>query len=266
MRSHIQQLAARSHAKNDNRCQFWHVAQRVHYKEFMLTLHIANKNYSSWSLRPWLLLTECGIPFHEELHIFAPGGNHAAFRKFSPNGKVPCLVDGATAPAVVVWDSLAIVEYVAEQHANVWPSDRVARAWARSTAAEMHSGFAALRSQCSMSVGVRVQLHAVSAATQADLNRVDELWCEGLHRFGGPFLAGANFTAVDAFFAPVVFRLLTYGLQLSAPAMAYATRMRDLPSMQNWYRAGLAEISRDVGHDEEILQHGRIVEDLRATA
>jgi len=262
MHSHIQQLATRSNAKYDNRCQFWHVAPPVHYKEFMLTLHIANKNYSSWSLRPWLLLTECGIPFQEVLHIFAPGGNHAEFRKFSPNGKVPCLVDGAT----VVWDSLAIVEYVAEQHANVWPSDRVARAWARSAAAEMHSGFAALRSQCSMSVGVRVQLHAVNAATQADMNRVDELWCEGLQRFGGPFLAGANVTAVDAFFAPVVFRLFTYGLQLSAPAMAYATRMRNLPSMQRWYHAGLAETARDVGHDEEILQQGSIVEDLRATA
>src|SRR6185295_12474755 len=123
----------------------------------MYVLYVGNKNYSSWSLRPWVLLRECAIPFEERLVPFADGSSHATYRSFSPTGKVPCLVDGG----VVVWDSLGITEYLAERHAGVWPADPVARAWARCTAAEMHSGFGALRETCPMSCGIRVRLHSV---------------------------------------------------------------------------------------------------------
>ena len=225
----------------------------------MLELHIANKNYSSWSLRPWLLLTELGLPFREQMHPFAPGSNWAAFRAFSPNGKVPCLHDGDT----LVWDSLAIAEYLAERHPSVWPSDPAARAWARCAAAEMHSGFGALRQQCSMSCGLRVRLHQTSPALAADITRIDELWSEGLRRFGGPFLAGERFGAVDAFYAPVAFRVQTYGLALDEAASAYLDRLLALPSMRRWYAEALAEPWRDQGHDAEIAALGEISADLR---
>ena len=225
----------------------------------MLELHIGNKNYSSWSLRPWLLLTELGLPFREHMHPFAPGSNWAAFRAFSPNGKVPCLHDGDA----VVWDSLAIVEYLAERHPAVWPSDPAARAWARCAAAEMHGGFPALRQQCSMSCGLRVRLHQPSPALAADIARIDELWSEGLRRFGGPFLAGEQVGAVDAFYAPVVFRVQTYGLALGEASSAYVQRMLARPSMQRWYAEALAEPWRDPGHDDEIAALGEISADLR---
>lgn len=227
----------------------------------MIELFIANKNYSSWSLRPWVLLSELGIPFTETLLIFGDEAAWGPFRRVSPSGMVPCLRDGAT----VVWDSLAIVEYLAERHAGVWPADGVARAWARSAAAEMHSGFGVLRQTCSMSVGVRVRLHTRPPALEEELGRLTALWGQGLERFGGPFLAGAAFTAVDAFFAPVVFRLSTYGLLLGDAADAYAARLRALPSMQAWASAALAERARDVPHEAEIQQAGECLEDLRAT-
>jgi glutathione S-transferase len=168
----------------------------------MYQLYIANKNYSSWSLRPWLLMTQLEIAFKEHLNPFADGSNWEAFRKFSPSGKVPCLVDGNN----VVWDSLAITEYLAESNATVWPADRNARAWARCAAAEMHSSFGALRDRCSMSCGIRVQLHSQPPELLKEIARLEELWTEGLSKFGGPFLAGAKFTGVDAFFAPSICR------------------------------------------------------------
>jgi len=228
----------------------------------MYTLHIANKNYSSWSLRPWVLMRALGIPFAEALSPFEPDGNRERFRRFSPNGKVPCLVDDGTA----VWDSLAIVEYLAERHAGVWPASAAARAWARCAAAEMHSGFAALRQHCSMSCAVRVRLHEQPAALRQDLERLEELWTDGLTRFGGPFLAGAAFTAVDAFFAPVAFRIQTYGLVLGGAAGAYATRLLDVDAMRQWYEEARAETWRDAPHDLEISQAGVVFEDLRAAA
>lgn len=226
----------------------------------MYELFIANKNYSSWSLRPWALLTVLEIPFQETLLRFGDGPAWDALRALSPAGKVPALRDGET----VVWDSLSIVEYLAERHAAVWPLDPTARAWARSAAAEMHSGFSALRSTCSMNVGVRVRLHARPEALERELRRIDALWREGLSRFGGPFLAGARFTAVDAFFAPVAYRMQTYGLSLSADADAYATRLRALPAMEAWYAAGVAETWRDASHDDEIRDVGVWTADLRA--
>jgi glutathione S-transferase len=231
----------------------------------MYQLHIANKNYSSWSLRPWLLLSELGIPFDEQLATFAQGNGASwqAFRAFSPSGKVPCLHDGER----VVWDSLAIAEYLAERHMDVWPSDPDARTWARCAAAEMHSGFAALRNQCGMNCGLRIRLaDELPAALQGDIARIEELWSEGLARFGGPFLAGEKFGAVDAFFAPVAFRIQSYGLQLGAPASDYAQRLLALPGMRRWYAAALQESWRDEEHEREARQSGTVWQDLRAPA
>jgi len=228
----------------------------------MYQLYIANKNYSSWSLRPWVLMRELGIAFDEKLMPFIPGSNFEPFRKFSPSGKVPCLIDGS----IAVWDSLAIAEYLAEKHQTVWPADKTARAWARCAAAEMHSGFAVLRNICSMTCGLRVQLHSISDALKKDIARIDELWNEGLRRFGGPFLGGGQFTAVDAFYAPVAFRVQTYQLKLSDSAAAYVNRLLGLKSMQQWYADALAETFRDLPHEEETLAVGKVIADYRAPA
>jgi glutathione S-transferase len=227
----------------------------------MYELYIANKNYSSWSLRPWLLMRELGIPFREQLVPFGQP-RWAELLKLSPSGRVPCLLDGKT----VVWDSLAIVEYLAERHPNVWPQEPSARAFARCAAAEMHSAFTELRNRCSMSCGVRVRLHEHPPALARDLARLEALWGDGLTRFGGPFLAGSAFSAADAFFAPVAFRVQSYGLVLGARAGEYVARLLALPSMQAWYADGLAEKFRDAPHEAEILAQGALVEDLRAGA
>src|SRR5271157_4437968 len=165
-------------------------------EEMTYELHIANKNYSSWSLRPWVLMRELKIEFREHLIPFGRAAEWDAYRKISPSGKVPCLIDGNT----TVWDSLAIVEYLAERHAAVWPADGAARAFARCAAAEMHSGFGELRSRCSMSCGQRVRLKEFPPGLERDIARIGALWHEGLRRFGGPFLAGQTFTGADAFF------------------------------------------------------------------
>lgn len=227
----------------------------------MFELYIANKNYSSWSLRPWVLMKALEIPFNEHLMPFEGGfgASHEAFRRFSPSGLVPCLVDGELA----VWDSLSIVEYLAEQHTNVWPAEKVARAWARSATAEMHSGFGALRDECSMNCGLRVELNGLSDKLKADVYRLDALWQQGLERFGGPFLAGKHFSGVDAFYAPVAFRAQTFNLPLSAPSQAYVERMLALPAMQAWYQAALEEPWREPMHEAETLKNGTLKVDLR---
>ena len=226
----------------------------------MYTLWIANKNYSSWSLRPWVLMRTLGIPFEEQLRPFGETGDGSGFHSFSPTGKVPCLHDGST----VVWDSLAIAEYLAERHAGVWSQDAGTRAWARCAAAEMHAGFGALRNICSMNCGVRIRLHERSDALCADLARLEELWLDGLVRHGGPWLAGPEFSAVDAFFAPVAFRIQTYDLSLGLTARGYAERLMALPAMREWYASALAETWRDEPHDAEIPLVGVITQDLRA--
>ncbi len=226
----------------------------------MYQLTIANKNYSSWSLRPWVLMRELKIAFAERLIPFGRTAQWEEFRKISPSGKVPCLVDGST----VVWDSLAIAEYLAERHAGVWPAQSNARTWARSASAEMHSGFGELRNRCSMSCGARIRLKEFSAALERDVARLGALWSDGLGRFGGPFLAGGSFTAVDAFFAPVAFRIQTYGLALEPAAAGYTQRLLGLQSMRDWYVEALKETFRDRPHEDEIAGMGTVIEDLRA--
>src|SRR5215510_16231215 len=157
----------------------------------MYVLHIANRNYSSWSLRPWLLMRELAIPFEERLTPFTDTYSPGLFRSFSPTGRVPCLTDHG----LIVWESLAITEYLADRHPGVWPAVGGARAWARCAAAEMHAGFGALRDVCSMNCGIRVRLNEVSEALAGDVARLQALWNEGLRRFGGPFVAGPAFTA-----------------------------------------------------------------------
>ena len=166
-----------------------------------------------------------------------------------------------------MWDSLAITEYLAERHPGVWPVDPMARAWARCAAAEMHSGFGVLRTHCSMSCGLRVRLaDDLLQALRTDIARIDELWGEGLARFGGPFLAGSALGAVDAFFAPVAFRIQTYQLAMGEKAAAYAQRLLELPAMQHWYADALRETWRDQEHEDEVKQSGIVVADLRAPA
>jgi glutathione S-transferase len=228
----------------------------------MVQLYIANKNYSSWSLRPWVLMRELAIPFVEHLEPFAADPGSLTFRRFSPTGRVPCLHDGDT----VVYDSLAIVEYLAERHDGVWPKHNAARTWARCACAEMHSGFEALRGSCSMNCGIRVRLNGIPPALQADLDRIEELWSEGLARFGGPFLAGQGFSAADAFFAPVAFRFQTYAPPLGPTSAAYARRLLELSSMQRWYADALQEVWRDPAHEADIATAATLMEDLRRQA
>lgn len=226
----------------------------------MFTLHIANKNYSSWSLRPWVLMRTLDIPFTEAIHPMSTlGSSYDIYRTFSPNGRMPCLEDGE----LKVWDSIAIAEYLAETYPQVWPEDKTARAWARSASAEMHSGFQTLRNSCGMSCGHRIQMHEIAPALQKDIARIDELWNEGLGKFNGAFLAGERFTAVDAFFAPVAFRFQTYELTPTGAAKEYLIRLLNLPAMQEWYASGLAETWREPGHEQEILAAGTLLADLR---
>ncbi|SPO01396.1 uncharacterized protein DNG_04072 [Cephalotrichum gorgonifer] len=176
------------------------------------SLYIGNKRYSSWSMRPWVLLKALDVPFEEKLNLFKPGIRQPEFLSFSPSGKVPCLHDNTT--SVVVWDSLAICEYIAESHPGAWPTDTRARAFARSAAAEMHSGFSSIRNECGMNVGMRITLASPSEGLKDDLRRLNELFNEGLEKFGGPWIAGKEFTIADAMFAPISSRCKTNGFGL----------------------------------------------------
>ncbi|MBZ9648046.1 glutathione S-transferase family protein [Sphingobium sp. 3R8] len=228
------------------------------------TLITANRNYSSWSLRPWVLMQALGIAFEDRVEPFASATNYAAFRSFSPTGQVPALVDGADGEERTVWDSLGIILYLADRHPGVWPADEAARAFAQCAAAEMHSGFSTLRNDCTMNVGVRVEPHIHSPALGRDIARLRELWEEGLDRFGGPFLAGSRFTAVDAFYAPVAFRVRTYGLDVGRQAQAWVDHMLAHPAMLRWEEGALAETWREDSHEAEIGAAGKIVADYRA--
>lgn len=225
----------------------------------MFELHIANKNYSSWSLRAWILMKQLDIPFIEKQHTFLGKDTKTAFQKFSPSATVPCLVDGD----ITVWDSLAIVEYLAESF-PVWPNDKKARAFGRSAVAEMHSSFKQLRTQCPMSCGIRVELGITDMLLNADLERIGEIWKKGLTSFGGPYLLGQTFSAADAFFCPVAFRLQTFGLQLEPTSMQYVDRLLQMPHMQQWYQEALKETSRDEMDDLAALAHGKLLIDYRS--
>ena len=225
----------------------------------MYRLVTANRNYSSWSLRPWVLMKTLGIPFEDEFVTFAGLNNYDEFRQFSPAGTVPTLIDGEQ----TVWDSLGIALYLADRHEGVWPTDKAAKAWAQCVVCEMHSGFAALRNDCTMNVGVRVARNEDSAALQRDVRRIGEIFEDGLSRFGGPFLAGPDFTAADAFFAPVVFRVRSYDLPIGPLGREWMDRMLDLPAMREWEEQALAEPYRENGHEEELAAAGSITADYR---
>ena len=225
-----------------------------------LTLITANRNYSSWSLRPWLLMKALGVPFEDRLVQFAKPDNYDDFRAFSPTGQVPVLIDGDR----TIWDSLGITLYLAERHPGVWPADETARAWAQCAVTEMHGGFGAVRGDCTMNVGVRVATKPASAALKRQVARLGELWAEGLSRFGGPWLAGADFTAVDAFYAPVAFRVRTYGLDVGTEGARWVAQILDHPAMREWESAALAETWREADHEAELASAGTITADYRA--
>ncbi|MFM9935271.1 MAG: glutathione S-transferase family protein [Novosphingobium sp.] len=222
------------------------------------TLITANRNYSSWSLRPWLLLKALGIPFEDRLEPFTKPSNYDEFRAFSPTGQVPVLLDDG----VTVWDSLGIALYLADRHVGVWPEGLAARAFAQCAVTEMHGGFSALRNDCTMNVGVRAQPRPMRDALLRDVARVREIFEESLGRFGGPWLVGEAFTALDAFYAPVAWRIRTYGLDVGE-GQAWVDHVIAHPAMQEWEAAALAETWREVGHEEDLLACGAITADYR---
>lgn len=204
-----------------------------------MKLIVGDKNYSSWSMRPWLLLTHFGIPFEEVLIELDEPGTKAAILQFSASGKVPCLIadDG-----FAVWDSLAIAETLADrfpQHA-LWPRDANARARARSISAEMHAGFGALREQMPMNIRLTRPGVGATPTARADIARIDALWRECLAASGGPFLFG-DFGIADAMYAPVVMRFNSYQPALSPEAAAYAARVTALPAVAAWIEAARRE-------------------------
>ena len=204
------------------------------------TLLIGNKNYSSWSLRPWLLMRQAGLVFREvRIPLYTPESK-AAIRKYSPSGKVPCLLDGGLA----VWDSLSICEYLAEKHStlSLWPADLHQRAAARSVSAEMHSGFQNLRQRMSMNCRRSFPGLARTVEVAADIERIQQIWSDCRARFGqnGPFLFGA-FSIADAMYAPVVLRFRTYAVQLEPVCRQYADAILALPALQQWVADGAAE-------------------------
>jgi glutathione S-transferase len=204
-----------------------------------MKLIIGDKNYSSWSMRPWLLLTHFDLPFDEVLIELRRDDTAEQIRAYSPSGKVPCLVDDA---GVAIWDSLAIAETLAERFPQhpLWPRDAAARALARSVAAEMHAGFGALRDELPLNVRASLPGRTLTRAAQTDIARIDALWRECVAASGGPFLFGA-FSIADAMYAPVVLRFNTYAIPLSPDAAAYAARIAALPAVRAWVDAARRE-------------------------
>ncbi len=216
-----------------------------------LTLYIGNKNYSSWSMRPWVLMKQAGIAFTENKIRFDSFDADSNFKKtilsISPAGKVPVLVDSHLGEHQAIWDSLAISEYVAETHPQLqlWPQNVAARARARVLCADMHSGFQNLRSHCPMNIEaslpeVGAQLLTEHANLRDDLKRIIALWQNELNQHGGPMLFG-RFSIADAFFAPVCMRINTYALPVPADVQAYVDRITALPSVAAWIEDALAE-------------------------
>jgi glutathione S-transferase len=205
-----------------------------------LTLVIGNKNYSSWSFRPWIAMKVAGIPFTDQVISLSDPEFATKLAAFSPAGKVPVLIDGDRH----VWETLAIIEYLAEAFpdARLWPSDAAARAHARAIANEMHAGFAPLRNECAMNFWRPVKRRALSEGAAANVKRINAMWSECRARFakGGPFLFGA-FGAADAMYAPVVSRFHTYDIAVSTAAHAYMDAVMALPAWAEWKEAALKE-------------------------
>ncbi|MET0708921.1 MAG: glutathione S-transferase family protein [Tardiphaga sp.] len=206
-----------------------------------LTLVIGNKNYSSWSMRPWIALKACGIAFEEVMiPLYTGPADKQRILGFSQSGKVPALIDGD----ITVWDSLAIIEYAAERfpEARLWPDDRARRAHARSISAEMHSGFMALRNECGMNLHRPVKAKALSADALANIARIQDIWAECHARYGkiGPYLFG-EFSGADAMYAPVVHRFLSYAVEVRPEARFYMEAMQALTAFRQWTDEGLAE-------------------------
>ncbi|MBU6456118.1 MAG: glutathione S-transferase family protein [Bradyrhizobium sp.] len=206
-----------------------------------LKLVIGNKNYSSWSMRPWLALRANNIDFEEVfIPLYTGDADKRRILDVTRSGKVPALVDGD----ITVWDSLAIIEYLAERFpdARLWPEDRASRAHARSISAEMHSGFVALRNECGMNLHRPIGAVPLSDDARANIARIQQIWSECRKRHGnsGPFLFGA-FSGADAMFAPVVHRFRTYAVEVTPVAADYMNAMMAQPAFQEWTRAGLAE-------------------------
>jgi glutathione S-transferase len=216
----------------------------------MYTLYIGNKNYSTWSLRAWVLMRAAGIPFREQRLLLDQADTSARIRTHSPSSKVPCLHDGT----VVVWDSMAIAEYLAERHPGLWPADSEARAWARSAAAEMHAGFSNLRNEFGMNLRFS-DPRVASPAVATEIERIKDIWREGRQRFGGGgnFLCGA-FGIVDAFYCPVAFRFQSYGVALADACAAYQTQLIALPAMREWMAEAMLEKEQIPKYDSPTVQ------------
>lgn len=203
-----------------------------------MRLYIGNKNYSSWSFRPWLAMRAARIDFEEVLIPFDDDAGNPKFREFSPTGKVPVLVDGE----LTLWESLSILEYLAEKYADsaLWPKEPRARAVARSAAAEMHGAFSALRAECPMNMRRAPAAITVSDGVRRDVERIERLWASCLERSGGPFLFG-GFSNADAMYAPVVNRLEIYRLSDHPAVLAYRGAMQGLDAWREWNDAARAE-------------------------
>jgi glutathione S-transferase len=222
----------------------------------MYELYLGNKNYSSWSLRGYLVMRASGAPFTERMVALSGESDpNPGNRAFSPTGRVPCLHDG---PAVV-WDSLAIAEYLAERHPGMWPADPVARAWARSVASEMHSGFSALRNEMTMCVRERVDVRPWSTGLAKDIARVTEIWNEGRsrHATGGAYLCGA-YSIADAFYAPVAFRFRTYGVAPEGAAGGYLSAALAHPFVKDWEVAALQETAVIEADEPRIIYRDKL--------
>jgi glutathione S-transferase len=215
-----------------------------------LTLVIGNKNYSSWSMRPWVAMTAFGIPFTEVRILLDKPDTANRIAEYSGAGRVPVLIAGE----IHVWDSLAICEYLAEQFPDLhmWPQDVAARAMARSVSAEMHSGFAGLRTAMSMNIRMSLPGRGRTPEAQGDIGRISEIWEECLSRFGHHEFLFGDFSIADAFFAPVVCRFKTYGVSLAPALQAYCERMLAHPAIARWVREALAETESAGQHDDEL--------------
>jgi glutathione S-transferase len=215
-----------------------------------LTLVIGNKNYSSWSMRPWVAATAFGIPFTEVRVLLDQPDTAANIARFSHAGRVPVLLAGD----MTIWDSLAICEYLAEQFPDkhMWPADVAARAMARSVVAEMHSGFAGLRTAMSMNIKASLPGRGRTAEAQADIGRVCEIWEECLSRFGHHNFLFGDFSIADAFYAPVVMRFKTYGVALAPALQAYCDRVQAHPAVARWVKEALAETEVADKHEDEL--------------